>query len=42
MWLLVWSVVFMRHVPPRRVVGLVFGLQYIALPCGFGAAKLMQ
>lgn len=32
----------MRHVPPRRVVGLVFGLQYIALPCGFGAAKLMQ
>lgn len=42
MWLLVWSVVFMRHVAPRRVVGLVFGLQYIALPCGFGAAKFMQ
>ncbi len=27
---------------PRRVIGCVFGLQFLALPCGFAAAKLMQ
>ena len=42
MWMLAWSAVFMRKVPPRRVIGCVFGLQYLALPCGFAAAKLMQ
>lgn len=42
MWMLAWSVVFMRHIPARRIVGLVFGLQCLALPCGFGAAKVMQ
>lgn len=42
MWMLAWSVAFMRKMPPRRVIGCVFGLQYLALPCGFAAAKLMQ
>lgn len=42
MWMLAWSVAFMRKTPPRRVIGCVFGLQYLALPCGFAAAKLMQ
>ncbi|MCI8424845.1 MAG: helix-turn-helix transcriptional regulator [Adlercreutzia sp.] len=42
MWMLAWSVVFMRHGPARRVVGIVFGLQSLALPCGFAAAKLMR
>lgn len=42
MWMLAWSVAFMRKVPSPRVIGCVFGLQYLALPCGFAAAKLMQ
>ncbi|WP_302964679.1 helix-turn-helix transcriptional regulator [uncultured Adlercreutzia sp.] len=42
MWMLAWSVAFMRKVAPRRIIGCVFGLQYLALPCGFAAAKLMQ
>lgn len=42
MWILAWAVVFMRKLAPRRVIGCVFGLQFLALPCGFAAAKLMQ
>lgn len=42
MWMLAWAVVFMRKLACRRVIGCVFGLQFLALPCGFAAAKLMQ
>lgn len=42
MWMLAWAVMFMRKLAPRRVIGYVFGLQFLALPCGFAAAKSMQ
>ena len=42
LWLIAWSVVFMRRLPARRVVRTLFGLQCLALPCGFVAAKAIQ
>lgn len=42
MWMLAWAVMLMRKRAPYRVIGCVFGLQFLALPCGFAAAKFMQ
>ena len=42
MWMLAWSIVFMRNGKSRPVIGWVFGLQFLGLPLGFAAARGMQ
>ncbi len=42
MWMLAWSIVFMRKGASRPVIGWVFGLQFLGLPLGFAVARGMQ
>ena len=42
MWILAWSVVFLKGIAPDRAFGTVFGLQFAAFLAGFCAAKVLE